>query len=426
MSTHKRPQTDRLADRMGLLGTETAFEVLARAKALEAAGRSVVHLEIGEPDFDTPEHIKEAAIRALRDGYTHYTPAAGILEAREAIAEYVGRTRGIAVGPDHVVVTPGAKPVMFFVMLALVNPGDEVVYPDPGFPIYESVARFIGARPVPWVLREDREFRADPEELRKVVGPRTRLVILNSPHNPTAGVLSRRDVEDIAGIVRGRPITVLSDEIYSRILYEGTFSSIASVPGLQDQTVILDGFSKTYAMTGWRLGYGVMRPTLAARITQLMVNSNSCTAAFTQMAGIAALRGPQDCVDRMVAEFRRRRDVIIDGLGRLPGVRCLRPHGAFYAFPNIRAIDPDAGRLQDYLLNEAGVAVLAGTSFGVQGRGYLRLSYATSVEVITEALRRMRQAIERYSPSGRTPSVRRPAARGPAVKRRVTGAVRRR
>ena len=414
------PLADRLADRMGLLGTETAFEVLARAKALEAAGRSIIHLEIGEPDFDTPEHIKEAAIRALRDGHTHYTPAAGILELREAIAEYVGRTRGIAVGPDHVVITPGAKPIMFFVMLALVNPGDEVVYPDPGFPIYESVARFIGARPVPWTLREDREFRADPEELRKVVGPRTRLVILNSPHNPTAGVLSRRDVEDIAGIVRGRPISVLSDEIYSRILYDGTFSSIASVPGLQEQTVILDGFSKTYAMTGWRLGYGVMQPSLAARIAQLMVNSNSCTAAFTQMAGIAALRGPQDSVDRMVGEFRRRRDVITDGLTRLPGVRCFRPHGAFYAFPNVRAIDPDTRRLQEYLLTEAGVALLSGTAFGVQGRGYLRLSYATSVEIITEGLRRIGQAVERYTPSGQARSVQAPVVRTSSGKSRVS------
>jgi aspartate aminotransferase len=419
------PRNDRLADRMGVLGTETAFEVLARAKALEAAGRSIIHLEIGEPDFDTPEHIKEAAIRALRDGYTHYTPAAGILEVREAIAEYVGRSRGIPVGPDHVVVTPGAKPIMFFLMLALVNPGDEVVYPDPGFPIYESVARFLGARPVPWVLREDREFRADPEDLRALVTPRTRLVIINSPHNPTAGVLSRGDVEDIAGIVRGRPVTVLSDEIYSRILYEGTFHSIASVPGMQEQTVILDGFSKTYAMTGWRLGYGVMRPSLAARLAQLMVNSNSCTAAFTQMAGIAALRGPQDCVDRMVAEFRRRRDVITDGLIRLPGVRCFRPHGAFYAFPNLRAIDPDTARLQEHLLNEAGVAVLSGTAFGAQGRGYLRLSYATSVEVITEGLRRIRQALERYTP-GRVPSARTAPARASSGKSRSSGPQRRR
>lgn len=420
------PERDRLADRMGHLGTETAFEVLARAKALEAAGRSIIHLEIGEPDFDTPEHIKEAAIRALRDGHTHYTPAAGILELRDAIAEYVGRTRGIDVGPDHVVVTPGAKPIMFFLMLALVNPGDEVVYPDPGFPIYESVARFIGARSVPWVLREDREFRADPEDLRRVVGPRTRLVILNSPHNPTASVLSRSDVEEIAGIVRGRPLTVLSDEIYSRILYDGDFHSIASVPGMQAQTVILDGFSKTYAMTGWRLGYGVMRPGLAVRIAQLMVNSNSCTAAFTQMAGIAALRGPQDCVDRMVAEFRRRRDVITDGLARLPGVRCFRPHGAFYAFPNIRGVDPDSGRFQEYLLTEAGVALLAGTAFGAQGRGYLRLSYATSVEVITEGLRRIRQAIERYVVPGRAPSTRTPSVPSAPAKRRVSGPARRR
>jgi aspartate aminotransferase len=386
-----------LAERMRVLGTETAFEVLARAKALEAAGRSIVHLEIGEPDFDTPEHIKEAAVRALRDGFTHYTPAAGIPEIREAIAESVARSRGIRVTPEHVVVTPGAKPVMFFLMLALLGPGDEVVYPDPGFPIYESVARFTGARPVPWTLREDREFRADPQELRGLVSPRTKLIVLNSPHNPTAGVLSRADLEAIAEIVRGRPITILSDEIYGQILYDGTFYSIASVPGMQEQTVILDGFSKTYAMTGWRIGYGVMRPSLAARITQLMVNSNSCTAAFTQKAAVAALRGPQDCVGRMVAEFRRRRDVIVDGLNRLPGVRCLRPQGAFYAFPNVRQVDPDAARVADYLLNEAGVAVLSGAAFGEQGRAYLRLSYAASVEAITEALNRMRAALERYA-----------------------------
>ena len=387
-----------LADRMGRLGTETAFEVLARAKALEAAGRSIIHLEIGEPDFDTPAHIKDAAIRALRDGHTHYTAAAGILEAREAIAEHVGARRGIAVSPDEVVITPGAKPVMFFLVMMLVNPGDEVIFPDPGFPIYESVARFVGGRPVPWVLREDRQFRADPEELRALITPRTKLIILNSPHNPTASVLSRADLGAIAEIVSGRPITVLADEIYNRILYEGTFASLASLPEMRRQTVILDGFSKTYAMTGWRLGYGVMPPHLAARMTQLMVNSNSCTAAFTQMAGIAALCGPQDCVDRMVAEFRRRRDVIISGLNGLPGVTCLRGPGAFYAFPNVRAIDSDAGRLQDALLRDAGVAILSGSAFGAHGQGYLRLSYANSVEAITEALERIRQALPRYAP----------------------------
>jgi aspartate aminotransferase len=387
-----------LAERMRLLGTETAFEVLAKANALEAAGRSIIHLEIGEPDFDTPDHIKEAAIRALRDGYTHYTPAAGLGEAREAIAEHVGMRRGITVDPDEVVITPGAKPIMFFVMLALLNPGDEVIVPDPGFPIYESVARFVGGHPVPWVLREAREFRADPEELRTLLTPRTKLIVLNSPHNPAASVLSRRDLEAIAEIVRGRPVTILADEIYGRILYEGSFASLASVPEVRPQVVILDGFSKTYAMTGWRLGYGVMRAGLAARITQLMVNSNSCTAAFTQIAGIAALRGPQDCVDRMVAEFRRRRDVITTGLNGLPGVTCLRPPGAFYAFPNVRTIDPNTGRLQDYLLREAGVAVLSGTAFGAHGEGYLRLSYANSVDAITEALTRIRQAVTRYAP----------------------------
>ncbi len=386
-----------LADRMRLLGTETAFEVLAQAKALEAAGRSIIHLEIGEPDFDTPGHIKDAAIRALRDGFTHYTPAAGIREAREAIAEHVGMSRGITVDPDEVVVTPGAKPIMFFLMMALINPGDEVIVPDPGFPIYESVARFAGGCPVSWVLREDREFRADPEELRTLVTPRTKLIILNSPHNPAASMLSRRDLEAIAEIVRGRPVTILADEIYSRIVYDGAFASLASLPDVRPQVIILDGFSKTYAMTGWRLGYGVMRADLAARITQLMVNSNSCTAAFTQIAGIAALRGPQDAVDRMVAEFRRRRDAIVSGLNAIPGVTCLRPPGAFYAFPNVRAIDPNTRRLQDYLLREAGVAVLSGTAFGAHGEGYLRLSYANSVEAVTEALARIRRAVTQYA-----------------------------
>jgi len=392
---------ERFADRMARLGTETAFEVLARARALEALGRSVIHLEIGEPDFATPDHIKEAAARALRDGYTHYTPAAGLLEAREAIAEDVSQSRGIPVHPDQVLITPGAKPVMFFTIMALLNPGDEVIYPDPGFPIYESVARFLDARPVPWVLREDREFRADPEELRALVTPRTRLIILNSPHNPTAGVLSRADLEAIAGIVRGRPITVLSDEIYGRILYGAQFASIASLPGMAEQTIILDGLSKTYAMTGWRIGYGVATREVAARLVQLMVNSNSCTAAFTQMAAIAALRGDQGCVERMVAEFRRRRDAMVKGLRALPGVRCLVPAGAFYAFPNIRAIDPDSGRLAAHLLNEAGVAVLAGTAFGAHGEGYLRLSYANSVDAITEALSRMQTAFARYTANAR-------------------------
>lgn len=384
------------ADRMAVLGTETAFEVLARARALEAQGRSVIHLEIGEPDFDTPAHIKDAAIRALRDGYTHYTPAAGLLEAREAIAEEVSRSRRIPVHPDQVVITPGGKPVMFFTMLALLNPGDEVIFPDPGFPIYESVARFLGAKPVPWVLREDREFRADPEGLRALITPRTRLVILNSPHNPTAGVLSRGDLEEIAGMVRGKPITVLSDEIYGRILYGAEFVSIASLPGMAEQTVILDGFSKTYAMTGWRLGYGVAPREVTARLVQLMVNSNSCTAAATQLAGVAALRGDQGCVERMVTEFRRRRDVIVRGLRELPGVRCNVPAGAFYAFPNVSAIDPDGGALAAHLLNDGGVAVLSGTAFGAHGRGFLRLSYANSVEAITEALSRIRKSLERF------------------------------
>lgn len=385
-----------LARRMEVLGTETAFEVLVKAKNLEAQGKHVIHLEIGEPDFDTPEHIKEAAIKALREGYTHYTPAAGLPQAREAIAEYISRTRGIPVDPSEVVITPGAKPIMFFTILALVESGDEVIYPNPGFPIYESMIRFVGGTPVPLLLREENDFRVDPEELRRLVGPRTKLLILNSPHNPCGSVLTRKDVEAIAEIASHHRFFILSDEIYSRIIYDAEHVSIASLPGMKERTIILDGFSKTYAMTGWRLGYGVMRQDLAARIAQLMVNSNSCTAAFTQIAGITALRGPQDCVAEMVAEFRRRRDVIVEGLNRIAGITCRLPGGAFYAFPNVKAIDSDTNRFSDYLLTEAGVACLSGTAFGEYGRGYIRLSYANSIENIQEALRRIEEAVRTY------------------------------
>jgi aspartate/methionine/tyrosine aminotransferase len=398
-----------LASRMRGLGTETAFEVLARARDLERQGRSIVHLEIGEPDFDTPEHIKEAAIKALRDGYTHYTPSAGLYEAREAIAQHVEATRHIPVHPDEVVITPGSKPVMFFAILALVEPGDEVIYPDPGYPIYESVARFAGGTPRPLVLRESRQFRVDPDELRALITPRTKLVILNSPHNPCGSVLTRDDILAIAEAVEPSRAFVLSDEIYWQILYDGSHYSIASVPGMKDRTILLDGFSKAYAMTGWRLGFGVMRRDLAARMTQLMVNSHSCAAAFTQIAGIAALRGPREPVERMVAEFRRRREVIVEGLRALDGVSCTLPVGAFYAFPNVSRIDPDSRRLADFLLTEAGVACLAGTAFGEHGQGYLRLSYATSVENIREGLARMAQALQRYPAAVRDP-------RGPATR----------
>jgi len=386
----------KFAQRMAGLGTETAFEVLAKARELERQGKSVVHLEIGEPDFDTPEHIKEAAVKALRDGYTHYTPSAGLYEVREAIAEHVETTRKIPVHPDEIVVTPGSKPVMFFAILALVDPGDEVICPDPGYPIYESVARFVGAVAKPLVLREERGFRVDPADLRRLITPKTKLVVLNSPHNPCGSVLAREDVSAVADVVRGSNAFVLSDEIYWQIMYDGSHTSIASLPGMKERTIILDGFSKAYAMTGWRLGYGVMRKDLAARMAQLMVNSNSCAAAFTQLAGIAALRGPRAPIERMVAEFRRRRDVIVSGLNAIDGVTCTMPAGAFYAFPNVRRVDSDTKRLADFLLTEGGVACLSGTAFGEHGRGYLRFSYATSVENITEALRRIGEALKRY------------------------------
>ncbi len=385
----------RLAERMSRLGTETAFEVLARAKALEAQGREIIHLEIGEPDFDTPAHIKAAAVRALEEGWTHYTPAAGIPALREAIADYIRRTRGIPVGPEHVVVVPGGKPIMFFAILALVEEGDEVIYPNPGFPIYESMIRFVGARPVPLRLRMENEFRVDVEELARLITPRTRMLILNSPANPTGGVLTREDLEAIAELCLKHDLVVLSDEIYSRILYEGEHISIASFPGMLERTIILDGFSKTYAMTGWRLGYGVMPEPLAEAVTRLMINSNSCTAAFTQIAGIAALTGPQDDVDRMVAAFRERREVMVEGLNRLPGFRCLKPKGAFYAFPNIEGTGMSSRELAHYLLEEAGVAVLSGTAFGEYGEGFLRLSFANSIENIQRALERIEKALQR-------------------------------
>ncbi len=385
----------RLAQRMSRLGTETAFEVLARAKALEAQGREIIHLEIGEPDFDTPAHIKAAAVRALEEGYTHYTPAAGIPALREAIAEYVRRTRGIPVGPEHVVVVPGGKPIMFFAILALVEEGDEVIYPNPGFPIYESMIRFVGGWPVPLRLRMENEFRVDVEELARLITSRTRMLILNSPANPTGGVLTREDLAAIAELCLRHDLVVLSDEIYSRILYEGEHVSIASLPGMAERTIILDGFSKTYAMTGWRLGYGVMPEPLAEAVTRLMINSNSCTAAFTQMAGIAALTGPQDEVERMVAAFRERREVIVEGLNRLPGFRCLKPKGAFYAFPNIEGTGMSSRELAAYLLEEAGVAVLSGTAFGEYGEGFLRLSFANSIENIRKALERIEKALRR-------------------------------
>jgi aspartate aminotransferase len=384
----------KLASRMERLGTETAFAVLARAKALEAQGREIIHLEIGEPDFDTPEHIVEAGCRALREGQTHYTPAAGITELREAIAADVARSRGIAVDPAQVVVTPGGKPIMYFVILALVEAGDEVSMPNPAFPIYESMVNFAGARPVFVPLRQENAFRFDLDEFRASLSDRTRLVILNSPANPTGGVLTPRDIAELAEILRERPdVLVLSDEIYARLLYSGEHRSIAAELEMAERTIILDGFSKTYAMTGWRLGYGVMPTWLAEAVTKLQVNSNSCTNAATQYAGLEAITGLQDSVDRMLEEFRARRDLVVEGLNALPGVECLYPDGAFYAFPRITGTGYSSDELADLLLNEAGVACLSGTAFGEHGEGHLRLSYANSRENIARALERMQAVL---------------------------------
>jgi aspartate aminotransferase len=383
------------AKRMELLGTETAFEVLAKAKALEKQGKDVVHLEIGEPDFDTPKNIKEAAVKALYAGYTHYVSAAGIPELREAVAEHISKTRNIKVDPDEVVVTPGAKPIMFFSMLALVNPGEEVMYQNPGFPIYESVINFVGAKPVPIPLKEEKDFRLDPEYVKENITKNTKMIFLNSPENPTGGVLTREDLKAVADCISNRDdVLVLSDEVYDNLIYEGEHESIASLPGMKEKTILLNGFSKTYAMTGWRLGYGVMPKDLARKVTQLMINSNSCTCAFVQMAGVEALRGPQDEPARMVAEFRKRREVIVSGLNNIKGIMCRKPRGAFYVFPNVTGTGKDSRSLSDYLLNKAGVAVLPGTSFGKYGEGYLRLSFANSVENIKKALDRIAEAVK--------------------------------
>ncbi len=387
----------RLAARMSRLGTESAFEVLAKARALEAQGREIVHLEIGEPDFDTPSHIIEAACRALREGATHYTPSNGIPELRQVIAEGLSGRRGHEIAPQQVVVTPGAKPIMFFVIMALAEPGTEVIYPNPGFPIYESMINFVGAQPVPIPLREEREFRFDVDELRDLVSDRTALIILNSPQNPTGGCLEPEDLEAMAEICAARDIPVLSDEVYEDILYEGQFASISSYPGMStsERTIILHGFSKSYAMTGWRLGYGVMPLSLAEQVARLMTNSNSCTAAATQWAGIEALTGPQDSVATMVQAFRERRDVIVEGLNGIPGITCVKPKGAFYVFPNITGTGMDSRSCADFFMQEAGVACLSGTGFGKYGEGYVRFSYANSVENIRKALDRMGEALDR-------------------------------
>ncbi|MDR3747994.1 MAG: pyridoxal phosphate-dependent aminotransferase [Acidobacteriota bacterium] len=381
----------RLAKRMSRLGTETAFEVLVRARALERQGRHIIHLEIGEPDQDTPANIVEAAVDALHQGATHYCPSAGLPDLREAIAHEVARSRGIKVKTDEVVVVPGGKPIIFFTMLALIEEGDEVIYPNPGFPIYESMINFLGGKAVPVHLREDRDFRMDIDELAKDITDRTRLIIINSPQNPTGGVMTKEDVQDLATAIGDRDIMVMSDEIYCRLLFEGEHYSIASVPGFKDRTIILDGFSKTYAMTGWRMGYGVMRPDLATHMSRLMTNSNSCTATFTQVAGIEALQGSQDEPEKMRQEFQRRRDVFVNGINGTKGFSCRLPKGAFYAFPNIKATGWPSKKLADALLDEAGVAGLSGTAFGAFGEGYMRFSVANSIENIEIAIDRIDQ-----------------------------------
>jgi aspartate aminotransferase len=378
-----------LAKRMSRLGTETAFEVLVRARALERQGRNIIHLEIGEPDMDTPANVVEAGVNALREGFTHYGPSAGLPDLREAIAKDVAKSRGIPVSAEEVVVVPGGKPIIFFTITALVDEGDEVIYPNPGFPIYESMINFVGGKAVPIHLREDRDFRLDVNELKDLITDRTKLIIINSPQNPTGGTLTKQDIQDIAAAIGDRDIMILSDEIYSRLLFEGEPYSIASVPGFKERTIILDGFSKTYSMTGWRLGYGVMRPDLATHIARLATNSTSCTATFTQIAGIEAVSGDQTEPERMRQEFLKRRDVFVDGLNKIKGFSCRLPKGAFYTFPNIKQTGWQSKKLADALLDQAGVAALSGTAFGSYGEGYLRFSIANSIEHLQEALRRV-------------------------------------
>jgi len=385
----------RLSERMSRLGTETAFEVLNQARVLERQGKDIVHLEIGEPDFDTPENIIDAAVNALRKGWTHYGPSAGFPELRQAIGEEVSRTRGVAVDAEEVVVVPGGKPIIFFTMLALIDRGDEVIYPNPGFPIYESMIEYLGGKAIPIRLREEKDFGLNTDELANLITDRTKLVILNSPQNPTGGVLEQADIRDIAEAIGDRNILVLSDEIYSRLIFEGQHHSIISVPGFKDRTILLDGFSKTYAMTGWRMGYGVMRSDLATHITRLMTNSNSCTASFTQIAGIEALRGDQSSVEHMRLEFQRRRDAFVAGLNRIKGFSCRMPKGAFYVFPNVMQTGWKSRKLANALLEEAGVACLSGTAFGDYGEGYLRFSVANSLENLNKGLERIDQWTKR-------------------------------
>jgi len=379
------------AARMDSIGTETAFEVSARARALEATGRSIVYLQIGEPDFDTPDNVRDAAKAALDSGMTHYPPYAGLPELRAAIAADTTARRGFAVEPSNVFVTVGGKGVMVYAIMALVDPGDEVIVPDPGYPIYDSITRFVGGTSVPIPIRQANDFRLDVDELASLITPRTKLIVINSPANPTGGVLTRGDLEAIAELARRHDLVVLSDEIYSRILYDGAeHVSIASLDGMQERTIVLDGFSKTYAMTGWRLGYAVVPDWLVKPYGQLIINTISGATAFAQAGAIEALRGPQDDVDAMVREFRARRDLVVDGLNAIPGFDCLRPQGAFYVFPDVSGTGLSGAELAERLLQEAGVCVLAGTAFGGVGTDHIRISYANSRENLTEALNRIR------------------------------------
>ncbi|HAL61404.1 MAG TPA: aspartate aminotransferase [Chloroflexi bacterium] len=384
-----------VTERMKRLPGEGAIEVLAQAMALEAEGADIIHLEVGEPDFKTPPNVLEAGIRALKAGDTRYGPAPGIPELREAIAQDVSVRLGIEVKPEQVVVTPGGKAIAFFTFLALLEPGDEVIYTNPGFPVYEAMTGFIGAKGIPLRLLEERGFRFEVEDFLSKVSPKTRLIVINSPHNPTGSVLTKSDLEVVAEVAVERGLWILSDEVYNRIIYEGESLSIASLPGMQRRTIILDSFSKSYAMTGWRLGFGIMPPELASHIIRLVINSNSCTPPFIQRAGIEALKGPQEAVARMVAAFRERREVIVEGLNSIEGLRTVKPQGAFYVFPNIEGVGMGSGEFADYLLREAGVAILPGTAFGEYGEGFIRISYANSLDNIRKALDRISEAVAR-------------------------------
>jgi aspartate/methionine/tyrosine aminotransferase len=391
---------------MNTIGTESAFEVSARARALEATGRSIIHLQIGEPDFDTPSNVREAAKRALDEGATHYAPFPGIPQLREAIAEDATARKGFPVTPDRVFVTVGGKGVMLYAILALIEPGDDAIVPDPGYPIYESLVRFVGGTPVPIPIRMANDFRLDVDELAALVTPRTKMIVINSPANPTGGVLTRGDLERIAELAQRHDLVVLADEIYGRILYDGTeHVSIASLPGMAERTIVLDGFSKTFAMTGWRLGYAIVPPSLVQMYGQLIINTISCAPTFAQIGAVEALRGQQDDVAAMVVEFKARRDLVVDGLNAIPGIRCLRPTGAFYAFPDISGTGLTGAELAEKLLNEAGVCVLAGTAFGGVGTQHIRISYANSRENLATALDRIRGVVEPLAAAAATSGV---------------------